>query len=96
MGVLADHDVIVDGDAERLRHGDDLLRHLDIGARRRRVAGRMIVDQNNRVPRCCTCSRHLMAFSTDADVRFHVSYRGQRRDGPVPLERSNAQCTAAT
>jgi AraC-like DNA-binding protein len=35
MGLLADDDVIVHGDAERLRHADDRLRDFDIGARRR-------------------------------------------------------------
>jgi hypothetical protein len=42
--VLADDDVVVDGDAERLRHLDDRLRHLDVGARRRRIAGGMVVQ----------------------------------------------------
>ena len=45
MAVLADDDVVVHGNAERLRHRDNLLRHLDIGARRRRIAGRMIVQE---------------------------------------------------
>lgn len=38
IALLADNDVIVDGDAERLGAVDDLLGHLDVGARRRRVA----------------------------------------------------------
>src|SRR5215475_5921645 len=46
--VLADDDVVVHGDAERLRHLDDRLRHLDVGARRRRVAGGMVVDEDDR------------------------------------------------
>jgi hypothetical protein len=33
MTVLADDDVVVHGDAERLRHVDDRLRHWDVGAR---------------------------------------------------------------
>jgi hypothetical protein len=41
---LADNNVIVHGNAERLRYRNDLLRHLDIGARRRRIAGRVIVQ----------------------------------------------------
>jgi hypothetical protein len=45
VAFLADNNVVVHGNAERVGHGDDLLRHLDIGARRRRVAGRMIVQQ---------------------------------------------------
>jgi hypothetical protein len=36
--------VIMNRDAERLRGLDDRLRHVDIGARWRRVSGRMIVD----------------------------------------------------
>jgi hypothetical protein len=44
MSVLADDDVVVHGDAERLCHRDDLLRHLDVGARRRRVATWMVVQ----------------------------------------------------
>lgn len=45
MAVLADDDVVMHGNAEWLRHGDDLLRHLDVGARRGRIAGRMIMHQ---------------------------------------------------
>ena len=41
---LADDDVIVHGNAERGRHRDDLLRHLNVGARRRRIFRRMIVQ----------------------------------------------------
>ena len=47
MTFLADDDVIVHRNAERLRYGDDLLRHLDVGARRCRIAGRVVVDQND-------------------------------------------------
>jgi hypothetical protein len=32
---FADDDVVVHGDAERAGHRDDLLRHLDVGVRRR-------------------------------------------------------------
>src|SRR5262245_63818572 len=45
VSILADDDVVVHGDAERFRHLDDRLGHLDVGARRRRVAGRMVMDQ---------------------------------------------------
>ena len=45
MPVLTDDDVIMHGDAERPRDVDDRAGHLDIGLRRRRVAGRMIVHQ---------------------------------------------------
>jgi len=42
--LFADDDVIVHGNAERFCRRDDLLRHLDVGARGRRVAGRMVVQ----------------------------------------------------
>jgi len=45
MPTLADDDVVVHGDAERLRRLDDQPGHLDIGPRRCRVAGRVVVDQ---------------------------------------------------
>ena len=41
--VLADDDVIVHRNAERAGNVDDGLGHLDIGLRRRRIAGRMVV-----------------------------------------------------
>jgi hypothetical protein len=44
VSLLADDDVVVHGNAERLRHRYDLLGHLDIGVRRRRIAGRVIVQ----------------------------------------------------
>jgi hypothetical protein len=44
--VLADDDVIVHRDAERPGDVDDLLRHLDVGAARRRIAGRMLVQED--------------------------------------------------
>ena len=47
MPVLADDDVVVHGNAERTRHVDDRLRHLDVGARRRRIARGMVVEQND-------------------------------------------------
>jgi hypothetical protein len=48
MAVLADDDVVVNRYAERLCRIDDHLRHVDIGARRRRVARGMVVDQDQR------------------------------------------------
>jgi len=48
MAVLADDEMIVHGNAERARDLDDRPRHVDIGARRRRVAGGMVVHQNDR------------------------------------------------
>ena len=48
MAVLADDEMIVHGNPERPRDVDDRARHVDIGARRRRVAGGMVVHQNDR------------------------------------------------
>ena len=45
MSVFADDDVVVHGNAERGRDIDDRLGHLDIGLRRRRVAGGMVVQE---------------------------------------------------
>ena len=47
MAVLADDDVIVHRNSERARNRHDRFRHLDIGGRRRRIAGRMIVHQSS-------------------------------------------------
>jgi hypothetical protein len=43
MPVLADDEVIVNRNAEGVCHRDNLLRHLDVGMRGRRIARRMIV-----------------------------------------------------
>ena len=45
MPILAHDDVVVHQDAKRLGDLDDRLRHLDVGARRRRIAGRMVMHQ---------------------------------------------------
>ncbi len=47
MPVPADDDMIVYRDPERLCDLRDLPRHLDVGARRCRIAGGMIVHQND-------------------------------------------------
>ena len=44
MPVLADDDVVMHGDAERGGDIDDRFRHLDVGLRRRRVAGGVVVQ----------------------------------------------------
>jgi hypothetical protein len=44
--VLVDDDVVVHGNPERARNGGDHLGHLDVGARRRRVAGGVIVTNS--------------------------------------------------
>src|ERR1035438_1439919 len=47
MPVLADDDVVVHGNAKRSSDIDDRFRHLDVGLRRCRIAGGMVVDQDN-------------------------------------------------
>jgi hypothetical protein len=46
VAVAADDDVVVDDDAERLCHLGDLLRHPDVGGRRRGVARGVVVDED--------------------------------------------------
>lgn len=46
MTMSSDDDVVVHGDAERLGDIDDRLGHADVGLRGRRIAGRVIVDQD--------------------------------------------------
>ncbi len=48
VALLADDDVVVHQDAERLRGSDDLLGHLDIGARGGRIARGVIVHEHDR------------------------------------------------
>ena len=48
MPILADDQMVVHRDAERFRDLDDRLRHLDVGARGRGVAGGMVVHQDDR------------------------------------------------
>ena len=45
--VLADDDVVVHGDAERCCDVDDRFGHLDVGLRRRGIAGGMVVHENH-------------------------------------------------
>ncbi len=44
MSAFADDDVVVHGNAERGGDVDDRLGHLDVGLRRRRVAGGVVVQ----------------------------------------------------
>ena len=48
MPVLADDDVVVHGNAERGGDLDDRLGHMDVGLRGRRIAGGMVVHQDQR------------------------------------------------
>ena len=47
MTRFADDDVVMHGNAQRVRHRDDLLRHRNVGVRRRRIARRMIVHEDD-------------------------------------------------
>ena len=44
VAVLADNEMVVHCDTERARDLHDRLRHLDVGARRRRVATRVVMQ----------------------------------------------------
>jgi hypothetical protein len=48
MPVLADDQVVVHRNAERARDVDDRLGHLDVGARGRRISGRVVVQNQTR------------------------------------------------
>ena len=43
MSILADDDVVVHGNAERLGDVHDRFRHLDVGLRRRGITGGVVV-----------------------------------------------------
>ena len=45
VSLAPDDDVVVHGDAQPFARLDDLFRHLDVRARRRRIARRMVVHQ---------------------------------------------------
>ena len=69
MSAPTDDDVVVHGDAERGGDVDDRFRHLDVRTRRRGIAARMVVHQDDRSIACCTCLRQLMAlFGPDRRV----------------------------
>ena len=48
VSVLADDDVVVHGNPERAGDVDDRLGHLDVGLRGRRIAGGVVVHQDDR------------------------------------------------
>ena len=50
MPVLADDDVVVHRDTQRGCDVDDRFRHLDVGLRRGRIAGGMVVHQDSALP----------------------------------------------
>ena len=83
MTVLADDDVVVDRDAEGLCGVDNHLGHVDIGPRRRGIAGGMIVDEDQ------GCGRKLQRPP-------HNLARIDRRmiDRAPPLNLVGDQCVA--
>jgi hypothetical protein len=70
MSAPADDDVVVHGDAERGGDVDDRFRHLDVRTRRRGIAARMVVHQDDRSIACCTCLRQLMAAQSGRAARL--------------------------
>ncbi len=63
MPVLADDDVVVHGNAERAGDLDDRLRHLDVGAGRRGIAGGMVVQDPTRCPRALKSGKFTVVTS---------------------------------
>ena len=59
MPGAADHQVIVQGDADRGGGALDLAGHRDVGLRRRRVARRMVVEQTTDLPYAIDITRLL-------------------------------------
>jgi hypothetical protein len=68
MPVSADDEVVVHRDAERAADIDDRLGHLDVGLRRRRIAGGMVVRQdtafNYRIEKPKNISESLLSPSS--------------------------------
>jgi hypothetical protein len=79
MSAPADDDVVVHGDAERGGDVDDRFRHLDVRTRRRGIAARMVVHQDDRSIACCTCLRQLMALLRHADRPRRCPLPGEDR-----------------
>jgi hypothetical protein len=75
VSLLADDNVIVHGDTERLRHGDDLLRHLDVGVRRRRVGRGVIVQERILLSILLIQLKYLDTWSQLGADRGTVSFR---------------------
>jgi hypothetical protein len=64
MTASADDDVVVHGDAERAGDIDDRLGHLDVGLRRRRIAGG-VTPRNVLTQRAAACSKVTPIANTD-------------------------------
>lgn len=73
MPVLAGDDVVVHGDAERLRDVDDRLGHRDISLRGRRVAGGMVMQA------ACAAACHSATTEVSSD-REEASWNASLMD----------------
>ena len=76
MAFTANDNMVVNGDAEGCGACDDLLRHVDVGTRRRRVARRVVVHEND-----CRCRQlqralhhlaHVDRGMVDGAVALHL------------------------
>jgi hypothetical protein len=76
MPVPADDDVIVHCNAERLGDGNDLPRHVDVGARRSGVAGGMVVDE----------AMAMYYLSEKKEKSLYATVRWDTRLGAVPRD----------
>ena len=75
MPVFADDDVIMHGDAEWRGDVDDRLGHLDIGLRRRRIAGGMVVHQSTMQAICSDCALfRTLAPEFAAAMRHRINF----------------------
>ena len=82
MPVTAADDVVVQRDPHGLRDRLDLFRHLDVGTRRRRVTGRMVMDEND-------CRRRELQRPLDEDGLHGITGLGAskiKRYGKAFLE----------
>src|SRR5207244_13250773 len=84
VSVAPDDDVVMHRDPERSRDLRDLPRHLDVGARWRRIAGRMVVHQNDGRAMILISPEFLMWRTTTGGVDW--GREGLRiRDPPAAL-----------
>lgn len=82
MPILADDDVVVHFDAQRLGHLDDGARHLDVGVGGRRVATRVVVDQPMKLKNLIYLN---MLFRTEGEVVPVSGVCNSRKFVPIPV-----------
>ena len=70
MALAADHQVVVDGDPQRLGRFLDLARHLDVAARGLGIATGMIVDPPPlvQIPLSLRCMLYPLPFTTFGEI----------------------------